>query len=60
MACAVDVGGMLLNECVRYEDRVSKCERAGKEHKAAKLQAQLVHCRASVSSEVSTSVASNV
>ena len=32
---------------------MGKCERAGKEHKAAKLQAQLVHCRASVSSEVS-------
>ena len=51
---------MLLNECARYQDRVSKYERAGEEHKAAKLQAQLAHCRASVSSEVFTSVASNV
>ena len=47
------LGCMLFNQCLRYADRVGKCERAGKEHKAAKLQAELVQCRASVSDEVS-------
>ena len=39
---------MLLNECLRYEDRVSKYEQAGNERKTARLQAELVHCRALV------------
>ena len=37
----------------RYGGRVSKAEDAGKETKAARLRAELVHCRAVVSHEIS-------
>ena len=42
----------LLSKCLMYDDRLGKYERAGKERKAAKLQAQLAHCRALISDEV--------
>ena len=49
----------LLGKCLRYDDRLSKYERAGKERKVAKLQAQLAHCRALISDEVKLSAAGN-